>query len=86
MRHNEVHEVEQETDEYTEEDRQIDMVKIDFINSNAKIPGIITKLETSSYQNSANISYKIDMASNSNIYHLINTKFCSLDQKKKLLS
>ena len=35
-RHKEVLKVQQETDEYTEEDRQIDMVNIDFINSNVK--------------------------------------------------
>ena len=35
-----VHKVEQEIDEYTEEDRKIDMLNIDFINSNAKSPGI----------------------------------------------
>ena len=64
MRHKEVHKVEQETDEYTEEDRQIDMVNIDFINSDVKSPGIIAQVETSSYQISANISYKIDMGSN----------------------
>ena len=45
-----VHEVEQdevEIDEYIEEDRQIDRVNINFINSNAKSPGIIANLKTS---------------------------------------
>ena len=54
-------------DKYTEEDGQINMVNIDVINSNAKSPGIIAKLKTSSYQNGVNILYKIDMSSNSNI-------------------
>ena len=54
-----------------------DMVNISFVNSNVKSPGIIEKLETSSYQNSVNTSYEIDTGSNGN---------CSLDQKKKLLS
>ena len=31
------------------------------------LTGIIAKLETSSYQNSVNISFKIDTCSNSNI-------------------
>ena len=49
MRHKAVHKV--ELDEYTEEDGQIDMVNIDFINSNAKSPGITAKFKkTSSYQ------------------------------------
>ena len=50
-RHKEVHEEEQELEKYTEEDRQIDMMNIDVINSNAKSPGIIIKLRTSSYHN-----------------------------------
>ena len=64
MRHQAVHEVEQEIDEYTKEDGQINTVNIDFINSNVKCPGIIARLETSSYQN---ISYTIGMGSNNNI-------------------
>ena len=47
-----VHKVDQdkvELDEYTEEDEQIDIVNIDFISSNAKIPGIIAKVHTSIY-------------------------------------
>ena len=43
------------------------MVNTDFLNSNVKSPCTIAKLETSSYQNSANISYKIYMGSNNNI-------------------
>ena len=65
VRHKAVLEVEQELDKYTE-DGQIDMVNINIINSNAKIQGIIAKLKTSSYQNSANISFKTDIGSNSN--------------------
>ena len=81
------HRVEQEIDQYTEEDRQIDMVNIDCINCNAKSQGIIEKLRTSSYQNSVNISYKMDTVSNSNIFTISYTqKFCSLGQQKKLLS
>ena len=49
MRCTEVHEVENETDKYTEEERQIDTVNIDFINISIKSPSIIAKLETSSY-------------------------------------
>ena len=55
IKHRAVHEVEQanvELDEYTEEDRQIDRVIVNFINSNAKNPGIIAKVKTSSYQKS----------------------------------
>ena len=44
-RHKAVHKVEQELEEYTEEDGQIDIVNIYFINSNAKSPGIIAKLK-----------------------------------------
>ena len=58
MRHKAFHKVEQELDKYTEEDWQIDMVIIDFINSNAKSPGVIAKLQTRIYQNNANILYK----------------------------
>ena len=43
-RHKEVHEVEQETEEYTEEDRQIDMVNNNFINSNVQSPDIIANI------------------------------------------
>ena len=57
------------------------MVNIDFINSNVNSPGIIANLETSSYQNCANIFYKTDMGSSSKFYHFVNTKFCSVDQK-----
>ena len=49
VKHKAVHKVEQELDKYTEEDRQIDMVNIAFINSNTKSPDIIAKLKTSSY-------------------------------------
>ena len=66
MRHKKVHGIDQGINEYTEEDNQIDIVNIAFINSNAKSPGIIQKLMTSSYQNSENISYKTDTGSNSN--------------------
>ena len=59
-----VHKVEKEQ---IEEDGKTDMVNIDFINCNAKSPGIIAKLKTSNYQSSADISYKIDTGSNSNI-------------------
>ena len=38
-----VQKVGQELDKYTEENRQIDMLNIDFINFNAKGPGIIVK-------------------------------------------
>ena len=62
-----VHGKEQEMDEYTEGDSQIDMVNIDFINSNVQSLGITAKLKTSSYQNSVNISYKTDTGRNSNI-------------------
>ena len=67
VRHKDINEIEQETDEYIEEDRQIDTVNIDFINSNVKGPGNIAKLDTSSFQSSVNILYKIDMGSNRNI-------------------
>ena len=67
MRHKAVHEVEQELDKYTEENGKVDIVNIDFINSNAKSLGIIAKFKTSSYQNSNNISYKIHTGNNSNI-------------------
>ena len=43
------------------------MLNTDIINSNVKSPGIIAKLETSSYHISANILYKIEMGSNTNI-------------------
>ena len=48
-----IHGVEQEIDKYPKEDSQIDTVNIDFIDCNAKRPGIIAKLKTSSYQHSA---------------------------------
>ena len=41
MRHKAVHVVEQELEEYVEKDGQINMINIDFINSNAKSPDII---------------------------------------------
>ena len=50
VRHKIVHGVEQEIDDYPEENSHIDMVNTDFINSNAKSPGIIAKLKTSSYK------------------------------------
>ena len=66
-------------------------MNIDFINSNAKSPGIIAKLKTSRYQNSANILYKIDMAIIAifNILHIqnsipwINKKAIVMSQKQK---
>ena len=70
-----VHEVEQELDEYREEDGQINMVNIAFTDTNAKTPGIIAKLKTSSYQNSVNILCKIDTASISNILPFCIYKF-----------
>ena len=63
-RHRAVHEVQQDEvvlDNHTEEDRKIDMVNINHINSNAKSPDIIAKLKTSIYQNSVKISYKVDI-------------------------
>ena len=57
VRHKAAHIVEQELDEYSEEDGQIDMVNIGFINSNAKSPGIIAKFKNGSQQNSVNFSY-----------------------------
>ena len=65
--HKAVHKVEQELDIYTEKDGQVDTVNINFINSNAKSPGTIAKLKSSSYQNSVNILYKMDTGSNNNI-------------------
>ena len=65
-----VHRVEKEIDECQEEDSQIHIENINFINSNVRSPDIIAKLRTSSHQNSANFMYKIDMGSNSNICHL----------------
>ena len=69
VRNKAVNEVEQLLDKYTEEDGKINVVNIDFINSNAKSPNIIAKLKISGYQNSVNISYKIDIGSNSNYYY-----------------
>ena len=66
-RHRAVHKSEQELDKYIEENGQIDMVKINFINSQAKSPGIIANFKTSSYQNSAKISHKVDRDRDSNI-------------------
>ena len=85
MRQKAVHAVELELDEYTIEGRQIDIVNIDFINSNAKSLGIIAKLKDS-YQNSTNISYKIDMGSNSNILPFHIYKIIFPRSTKKLLS
>ena len=48
MGHKAVHKV-AELEEHTEEGELIDTMNIDFINSNAKSPGIIEKLKTSSY-------------------------------------
>ena len=60
-----------------EQDGNIHTVNINFINSIAKSQGIISKLKTSSYQNSAKISYKVDTDSNSNIlpFHLYKSHF-----------
>ena len=66
-----------ELDEYREDDGQIDMVGIDFINSNAKSQGIKAKLKPSSYKISVNISCKIDTGSNSKIlqFHIYKCLF-----------
>ena len=86
MTHWAVDRVEQKINEYTGEENQIDMVNIDFINSNAKSPGIIEKLKTSRYQNIVNILYKIDIGCNSNNlpFHLFKIIFSR--STKKLLS
>ena len=81
-----VHELEQESDEYTEKDRQMDMVNIYFTNSNSNIPGIIAKLNTSIYQNSVKISYKADTGSNRNILPSCIYKGLFPRSTKKLLS
>ena len=75
-----------ELDKYTEEDRKIDTVNIDFINSNAKSPGIIAKLNTSSSQKPANISYKMDTGSNSHILPFYTYKILFPRSTKKLFS
>ena len=85
MRYKAFHEVEHKLDEYTEMDGQIDTVNIDFINSNAKSPGIIAKLKTSSYQNSVNVTYKISTGNNSVISPFVYTNFYSLDQQKTII-
>ena len=86
VRHKTVNKLEQELDEYTGEDGQIDMVNTNFINYNAKSPGIIAKLKTGSYQKSMPISYEVDIDNNSNIL-----PFCIYEtlfpmSTKKLLS
>ena len=65
-----------------EENGKNDTVNINFINSNAKRLSIIAKLKTSSYQNSAKISYKVGTGSNSNILPFHVNKIFSLDQQK----
>ena len=77
MRHKAVHEVEWELNEYTEEDGNIDRVNIDFINCNAKSPGIIAKLINSSYQNVSTFHTIKTEAVIAIFYHFVNTKFYS---------
>ena len=85
VRHKTVQELEQEIDEYPEGDSQTDIVNIDIINSNAKSPDITAKLETSIYQNSANILCKIDMGSHSNILPFHKYKILFPRSKERLL-
>ena len=58
-------------EQYTVEDIQIDMVNIKFLNYNHKSLCIVAKLKLISYANSAQLSFKIDTGSCSNIspYH-----------------
>ena len=58
---------ESKIEQYIEEDQQIDMVNIKFLNHNHNSPGIVAKLKTGSHQNSAKISLKIDTGRNSNV-------------------
>ena len=75
-----------ELDEYTEEDGQIDMVNIDFIHSNAKSPGIIAKLKTSSYKTVQAFHIKQTQAVTGIFFHFTYTKILFSRSTKMLLS
>ena len=65
------------------EDGQINTVNTDHIIFNAKRSSIATKLKTSSFYSSINVSYKLDTGSNSNRlpFHIFKILFPKLGNK-----